>query len=148
MKGADTKREPIILHPRRGPCTRGVSLALWMSGRSIAFVRIPVEIPSQDPFPVPDQQSHCIGSVPFSRRASKKPGVKATNHDSELSLQLDGTKDSLSWLLDAKLSNSCALNFRGTPFVRRLRVRVPLYPQPLLPAICLELVYSCNSSEN
>ena len=76
---------------------------------------------------------------PCSRRAA----------EGELSLRRDGARDSLSWMLDARLSNSCVLNFRGTPPVES-RVGIPLFvcPQPMLLAICLKLVYSYNSSEN
>ena len=105
-----------------------------------APVRIPVECPPQDPLPVPINMVYCYRSgFPFSRRAA----------EGELSLRRDGARDSLSWMLDARLSNSCVLNFRGTPPVES-RVGIPLFvcPQPMLLAICLKLVYSYNSSEN
>ena len=117
--------------------------------RPIAPVWIPVEDLLQDPLPVPDQQGVMIGLGPPSLfgGASEKPGVKATNHDSESSPQINGARDSPSWSLDAKFSNSCGLNFRGTPSEVGLRVGVPLSPQLMLLAIFLKFVYSYNSSE-
>ena len=80
-----------------------------------APVRIPVEFPPQESkthSQSPINMVYCYRSgFPFSRRA--------------LSLQHGGERDSLSWLLDAKFFNPCALNFRGTPSVG-FRTSVPL----------------------
>ena len=105
----------------------------WIPGRPIAPVGIPVEFPPRDPLPVSDQQGVSVRVLLLS----------SPRHDGAR----DGARDSLSWLLDAKLSNPCALNFRGTPSVG-LQARIPIRPEPTLPTICLKLVYSYNSSEN
>ena len=102
------------------------------------------------PRPTPSPRStRWIGLGPPSLfgGASDKPGVKATNHDSESPPRINGARDSPSWSLDAKFSNSCGLNFRGTPSEVGLRVGVPLSPQLMLLAIFLKSVHSHNSSE-